>query len=68
MNRAVVGGVPVPVDHLIGGEWVAGSATFETRTPLDWDTVLADVARGDGAASDAAVTAAKSGFAVWGSM
>ncbi len=67
-RRADVGGVSVPVDHLIGGEWVGSSATFETRSPLDWDAgSIAEVARGDDATASAAVDAATAGFAIWGS-
>ncbi len=66
---ADVGGVSVPTGHFIGGQWVSSDETFETRSPMDWDgAVLADVARGDAAVSSAAVTAAKDGFEVWGSM
>ena len=50
--RADVGGVPVSVDHLIGGERVASNDTFECRSPLDWGTKLADVARGDAATAE----------------
>jgi betaine-aldehyde dehydrogenase/5-carboxymethyl-2-hydroxymuconic-semialdehyde dehydrogenase len=68
MRVADVGGVEVPVDHFIGGEWVGSPSTFETRSPLDWDgEVLADVARGDAATADAAVVAALDGFQEWGS-
>ncbi|MXW61005.1 MAG: aldehyde dehydrogenase [Acidimicrobiaceae bacterium] len=64
---ADIDGVPVPTGHLIGGEWVGSASTFETRSPLDWDTLhLADVARGDSATAAAAGTAAASGFEVWG--
>ncbi len=67
-RRADVGGVSVPVDHLIGGQWVGSPSTLETRSPLDWDVgAIADVARGDEATAIAAVDAAKAGFAVWGS-
>ncbi len=68
-DRADVGGVSVPTGHLIGGEWVPSAATFETRSPLDWDAgPLALVARGDAATAGAAVTAAVSGFEVWSRM
>ena len=68
MRTADVGGVAVPVDHFIGGEWVGSASTFETRSPLDWDAgVLADVACGDAATASAAVEAAVVGFDVWGS-
>ena len=67
-RRVDIGGVTVPVDHLIGGEWVGSDETFETRSPLDWAAgPLAHVARGDAATADAAVEAAIAGFAVWGS-
>ena len=44
-----------------------GSAeTFESRSPLDWDSgPIALVARGDQSTADAAVSAAQEGFAVW---
>lgn len=67
-RRGDIGGVSVPLDHLIGGRWVGSPQTFETRSPLDWEAgVLAEVARGDGATAAAAVDAAIDGFAVWGS-
>ncbi len=67
-RRADVGGVSVPLDHLIGGEWVGSGQTFASHSPLDWDAgALADVARGDHTTADAAVQAAIAGFAVWGS-
>ncbi len=68
-RRADVGGVSVPVDHLIGGEWVGSATTFETRSPLDWDAgPLALVARGDDATAAAAVAAAAAGFEAWGTF
>ncbi len=64
--RADVGGVSVPTGHLIGGEWVGSDTTFETRSPLDWEAgPLAEIARGDAATADAAVTAAVAGFDAW---
>jgi len=67
-RRVDVGGVSVPVDHLIGGRWVGSTETFETRSPLDWDAgPLARVASGDQATADAALDAAVAGFDVWGS-
>ncbi len=67
--RADVGGVSVPTGHLIGGEWVGSAATFETRSPLDWDAgPLAEIARGDQATADAAVTAAVAGFEAWSTL
>lgn len=68
-QRADVGGVSVPVDHLIGGAWVGSHEAFETRSPLAWDDgPLAMVARGDAATARAAVEAAAEGFATWGSF
>jgi len=66
VRRAEVGGVKVPVDHLIGGAWVASDKTFATNSPLDWEAgPLAMVARGNQITSDAAVAAAVAGFDVW---
>jgi acyl-CoA reductase-like NAD-dependent aldehyde dehydrogenase len=63
---ADVGGVQVPVDHLIGGAWTGSDDTFDTRSPLAWDDgPLAQVARGDAATADAAVRAAVAGFGAW---
>ena len=66
--RVAVGGVEVSVDHLIGGERVASSATLECRSPLDWECKLADVARGDAAIADRAVGAAVDGFGAWSAL
>ncbi len=66
--RVEVGGVEVSVDHLIGGERVASSATFECRSPLDWDHKLADVTRGDASTADQAVAAAVDGFGAWSAL
>ena len=67
-DRVAVGGVEVSVDHLIGGERVASADTFECRSPLDWDSKLADVARGDAATAERAVGAAVEGFGVWSAL
>ena len=68
-RRADVGGVSVPVDHLIGGVWVGSHESFETRSPLAWDEgPLAQVARGDADTAHAAVAAAQRGFEEWGSF
>ncbi len=65
-RRADVGGVPVPIDHLIGGHWIGSPRTFESRSPLDWDAgPLAAVAAGDAATAADAVGAAVDGFAAW---
>ncbi len=68
-RRVDVGGVSLATGHMIGGVWVDSSATFESRSPLDWDGgPLAHVSRGDQATSDAAVTSSLEGFGVWGAM
>jgi len=56
--RVEVAGVPVSVDHFIGGQRLSSPTTFEDRSPLDWSTLLAEVAAGDAEAADAAVSAA----------
>ncbi len=67
MARQDVGGVSVPTDHLIGGEWVSSPRRFETRSPMGWEH-LADIARGDEATAAAAVDAAVVGFQAWGAF
>ncbi|CAN5817378.1 hypothetical protein BH24ACT6_BH24ACT6_03470 [soil metagenome] len=67
-ERVVVEGVAVSPDHLIRGERVSSPATFEDRSPLDWSGKLADVARGDAATADAAVTAAVNAFPGWAAL
>lgn len=57
--------VAVSPDHYIGGKRVGSDLTFETRSPLDWDWKLADVARGDALTADQAVTAALDAFPAW---
>ncbi len=64
VTRQDVGGVSVPVDHLIGGSWVSSPQRFETRSPMGW-AHLADVAQGDEATADAAVASAVDGFKEW---
>jgi acyl-CoA reductase-like NAD-dependent aldehyde dehydrogenase len=66
--RAVVEGVAVSPDHLIGGARVPSAATFEDRSPLDWDWKLADIARGDAGTAHAAVTAAQVAFRPWADL
>ena len=67
-THTAVGGVSVPVHHLIGGSWLGSPEVFETRSPLDWDAgPLAHIARGDAVTAEAAVASATEGFASWGS-
>ncbi len=67
-TRVDVGGVMVSTDHYIGGQRVAGPATFEDRSPLDWSIVLAEVSRGDAQTADLAVSAASAAFPEWSAM
>lgn len=58
----------VSPDHWIGGERVGSAARFESRSPNDWDTVLADVARGDADTAHRAVTAALAAADRWAAL
>lgn len=60
--------VQVSVDHFINGQRVASAHTFQDRSPLDWDLVLANVSRGDAAVADAAITAAGEAFPAWAAL
>ncbi len=66
--RAEISDVAVSPDHYIGGRRVSSDATFEVRSPLDWEWKLADVARGDALTADAAVTAAVDAFPSWAAL
>jgi betaine-aldehyde dehydrogenase/5-carboxymethyl-2-hydroxymuconic-semialdehyde dehydrogenase len=66
--RAEISSVAVSPDHYIGGRRVASEQTFETRSPLDWDWKLADVARGDALTADRAVSAAVEAFPDWAGL
>jgi acyl-CoA reductase-like NAD-dependent aldehyde dehydrogenase len=59
-----VAGIKVDPRHWIGGQRMAGSATFDDVSPLD-GTVIAQVARGTAAEAEAAVTAAARAFPGW---
>jgi acyl-CoA reductase-like NAD-dependent aldehyde dehydrogenase len=67
-TRVEISDIAVSPDHFIGGKRVSSSSTFEDRSPLDWDWLLARVARGDALTADAAVTAAVEAFPVWSSL
>ncbi len=64
-DRVDVDGVSVSPDHLIGGVRVGSARRFETRSPGDWNRVLADVARGDEATARTAVDAAAAAAPGW---
>ena len=67
-DRVEVAGIPVSTLHHIGGRRVGSPATFEVRTPLDWERKLADVARGDAGTATAAVEAALDAFPAWSAL
>lgn len=67
-QRSEVSDIAVSPDHYIGGKRVSSDSTFETRSPLDWDWKLADVARGDALVADRAVTAAVDAFPGWSAL
>jgi len=58
----------VSPDHFIGGKRVASPSTFEVRSPLDWDWLLAEVSRGDALTADQAVSAAVDAFPDWSAL
>ena len=66
--RVEVAGVLVSVDHFIGGRRLSSPTTFEDRSPLDWSTLLAEVAAGDFEAADTAVSAAVDAFDEWADL
>lgn len=53
--------------NIIGGQDVAASETFETRSPVD-ESLICTVARGTAADIDAAAKAAKAAFPAWSAM
>lgn len=63
-----IAGFDVSPDHWIGGRRVASPHTFETRSPNDWDLVLADVARGDASTASSAVSAAEEAAPGWAAL
>ena len=66
--RVDIDGISVSTEHFIGGKRVASADRFEVRSPLDWNLKLADMARGDAATADAAISAAVEGFGEWSRM
>jgi betaine-aldehyde dehydrogenase/5-carboxymethyl-2-hydroxymuconic-semialdehyde dehydrogenase len=66
--RVEVSETAVSPDHFIGGRRVASNATFEVRSPLDWDWLLSEVSRGDALTADLAVTAAVEAFPAWAAL
>ncbi len=66
-TRAEVAGVAVPVDHFIGGEWVASAERFDVISPID-ESLLAQVARGGEEEASLAVAAARAAFPAWAAL
>lgn len=67
-ERFDVDGVAVSGDHFIGGERVSSKDTFETRSPMNWERVIGNVARGDAETADQAVAAATDAFPGWAAL
>jgi acyl-CoA reductase-like NAD-dependent aldehyde dehydrogenase len=67
-NRFNVNGVMVSGDHFIHGARVASTETFETRSPMDWDNILGNVARGDEETAQLAIESATSAFSQWSAL
>ena len=67
-RRFSVDGVAVSGDHFIGGRRVSSAQYFETRCPMEWDRVLAEVARGDIETAAEAVSAATAAFPSWSGL
>jgi aminomuconate-semialdehyde/2-hydroxymuconate-6-semialdehyde dehydrogenase len=68
VTRAVVAGVSVATDHFIGGAPCAvGVRRFAVFSPIDM-APLGEMAAGDGAAVDLAVSAARGAFPAWASL
>src|SRR5579872_1824695 len=61
-------GVDVHLDHYVGGRRVGSATTFEDRSPIDWSMHLGDVARGDAATAELAVTAAVEAAPGWAAL
>ena len=66
-TRAEVAGVGVPVDHFIGGEWVASADRFDVISPID-QSLLAQVARGGAEEAELAIAAARAAFPAWAAL
>lgn len=67
-SRVEISDTPVSPDHFIGGKRVSSPTTFEVRSPLDWDWLLTNVARGDALTADLAITAAAEAFPDWAAL
>jgi betaine-aldehyde dehydrogenase/5-carboxymethyl-2-hydroxymuconic-semialdehyde dehydrogenase len=68
MRTLRVEGIEVSGDHFIGGRRVGSAGGFAVHSPLAWQPALGEVARGDEATAEAAVTAAISAFDDWAGL
>jgi acyl-CoA reductase-like NAD-dependent aldehyde dehydrogenase len=59
--------VTTTIEHFIDGRRVGSPTTFEDHSPIDW-SLIADVARGDAATADLAVSAAVRAFPEWAAL
>jgi acyl-CoA reductase-like NAD-dependent aldehyde dehydrogenase len=66
--RVEISEIAVSPDHFIGGKRVSSATSFKVRSPLDWDWLLARVARGDALTADMALTAAVDAFPDWAAL
>lgn len=62
---ADVSAFDVSPDHWIDGQRVSSDRRFETRSPNDWDVVLAEMSRGDDDTAARAVAAARRAAPGW---
>ena len=67
-QRVDIDGVSVSTQHYIGGRRVGSPSSFATRSPLDWNRRLADIARGDEQTASLAAEAAAAAFADWAAL
>ncbi|MGH8952019.1 MAG: aldehyde dehydrogenase family protein [Acidimicrobiia bacterium] len=67
-SRVEISETALSPDHFIGGKRVTSPSTFEVRSPLDWDWLLAEVSRGDALTADQAVSAAADAFPAWSAL
>lgn len=55
----------IPLNNLINGEWIQGSAVTLNRNPSDLDDVVGEYAQADATQTMAAIAAAKDAFRTW---
>lgn len=67
-QRFNVDGVMVSGEHYINGQRVSSPNTFATRSPMNWQQVIGQVARGDSNTAELAVQAATHAFPEWAAL